>query len=125
MGHYDPSPYQLDLTQYPYLATKEIPGPRSVELHQRASVHYRGLSGQVRLFPVAFEKGFGCSLEDADGNRYIDFSSGIYVTTWDNVSEDFGGRLHICEAPDECAWIYDEIKVRLFSRKWHRCCPGI
>ncbi len=34
----------------------------------------------MRLFPVAFESGKGCTLTDADGNRYIDFSSGIYVT---------------------------------------------
>jgi 4-aminobutyrate aminotransferase-like enzyme len=33
------------------------------------------------LFPVAFESGQGCVLVDVDGNRYIDFSSGIYVTT--------------------------------------------
>jgi 4-aminobutyrate aminotransferase-like enzyme len=30
---------------------------------------------------VAFESGEGCVLVDVDGNRYIDFSSGIYVTT--------------------------------------------
>jgi 4-aminobutyrate aminotransferase-like enzyme len=35
----------------------------------------------VKLFPVAFESGEGCVLVDVDGNRYIDFSSGIYVTT--------------------------------------------
>ncbi len=41
----------------------------------------KGLSGQVRLFPVVFDKGSGCTMEDVDGNKYIDFSSGIYVTT--------------------------------------------
>jgi 4-aminobutyrate aminotransferase-like enzyme len=35
----------------------------------------------VKLFPVCFESGQGCVLVDVDGNRYIDFSSGIYVTT--------------------------------------------
>jgi 4-aminobutyrate aminotransferase-like enzyme len=35
----------------------------------------------VKLFPVAFESGHGCVLTDVDGNRFIDFSSGIYVTT--------------------------------------------
>jgi 4-aminobutyrate aminotransferase-like enzyme len=39
------------------------------------------LSSQVKLFPVAFESGEGCVLVDVDGNRYIDFSSGIYVAT--------------------------------------------
>jgi 4-aminobutyrate aminotransferase-like enzyme len=57
------------------------PGPRSVEYHGRCTRHLKGLSGQVRLFPVAFDSGQGCTLVDVDGNRYIDFSSGIYVTT--------------------------------------------
>lgn len=70
----------IDLSQYPHIAV-DPPGPRSQELHQRASQIIRGLSGQVRLFPVVFEKGHGVTLEDVDGNRYIDFSSGIYVTT--------------------------------------------
>ena len=78
---YDPRPYQLDLNEWPQLVTTEVPGPKSVELHARAVEYMRGLSGQVRLFPVVFEKGKGCTLEDVDGNRYIDFSSGIYVTT--------------------------------------------
>jgi 4-aminobutyrate aminotransferase-like enzyme len=54
----------------------------------------------VKLFPVAFESGSGCILRDVDGNEYIDFSSGIYVTTLGHchprVSEAIGryaGRL--------------------------------
>jgi len=81
MGIYDPAPYQIDLTAWPYIATPELPGPKSREQHARASEFMKGLSGQVRLFPVVFEKGFGCTMEDVDGNKYIDFSSGIYVTT--------------------------------------------
>jgi 4-aminobutyrate aminotransferase-like enzyme len=50
-------------------------------MHQRAAAIMKGYSSQVRLFPVAFEKGFGCTLTDVDGNVYLDFSSGIYVTT--------------------------------------------
>jgi 4-aminobutyrate aminotransferase-like enzyme len=41
----------------------------------------KGYSSQVRLFPVVFEKGHGVTLTDVDGNTYLDFSSGIYVTT--------------------------------------------
>jgi len=81
MAHYDPAKYSVDLEQYPCIQTESLPGPASVELHARACQHIRGLSGQVRLFPVAFESGKGCTLIDADGNRYIDFSSGIYVTS--------------------------------------------
>ncbi|MDO8587390.1 MAG: aspartate aminotransferase family protein [Armatimonadota bacterium] len=81
MPNYNPTPYQLDLRQWPGVVTSELPGPKSRELHKRACENIRGLSGQVRLFPVVFEKGFGCALQDVDGNNYIDFSSGIYVTT--------------------------------------------
>ena len=81
MGKYNPSPYQIDLNKWPSIVSSELPGPNSNDLHKRASEFIKGLSGQVRLFPVVFDKGFGCTLEDVDGNKYIDFSSGIYVTT--------------------------------------------
>jgi len=81
MGVYDPSKYQLDLNEWPKLVTSELPGPQSNAMHARASKYMKGLSGQVKLFPVVFKEGRGCTLEDIDGNKYIDFSSGIYVTT--------------------------------------------
>lgn len=56
------------------------PGPKSQEMHSRASKYMKGFSSQVRLFPVVFESGYGVTLKDVDGNTYIDFSSGIYVT---------------------------------------------
>lgn len=56
------------------------PGPLSNEYHARAGKYMKGYSSQVRLFPVVFEKGHGVTLQDVDGNTYIDFSSGIYVT---------------------------------------------
>ena len=58
----------------------EPPGPESRALHEKAARIMKGYSGQVRLFPVCFEKGHGVTLTDVDGNTYIDFSSGIYVT---------------------------------------------
>ena len=39
------------------IITDTLPGPQSRALHTRATKHYCGLSGQVKLFPVAFEKG--------------------------------------------------------------------
>ncbi len=56
------------------------PGPRSREIHSRAARYMKGYSSQVQLFPVVFQSGRGCTLTDVDGNVYIDFSSGIYVT---------------------------------------------
>jgi 4-aminobutyrate aminotransferase-like enzyme len=57
------------------------PGPQSQAMHARASRLMKGYSSQVRLFPVAFESGHGVTLTDVDGNTYLDFSSGIYVTS--------------------------------------------
>lgn len=71
---------RVDLTRCPNIVTPP-PGPRSAEYHGRCTRYFKGLSGQVKLFPVAFERGRGCVLSDVDGNEYIDFSSGIYVTT--------------------------------------------
>ncbi len=71
---------KVDLAACPRIAVPP-PGPLSDEYHRRCTRFFKGLSSQVKLFPVAFESGEGCILVDVDGNRYIDFSSGIYVTT--------------------------------------------
>ncbi len=71
----------IDLNEVPNIKTDTLPGPKSKEYHDRCTKYFKGLSGQVKLFPVAFESGHGCTLTDVDGNEYIDFSSGIYVTT--------------------------------------------
>lgn len=72
---------KVNLKHYPRLVTTEVPGPKSREIHRRASRIMKGYSEQVKLFPVVFEKGHGVTLTDVDGNTYLDFSSGIYVTT--------------------------------------------
>lgn len=64
----------------PALVT-EIPGPKSKLMHANTAKYLKGLSTQVKLFPVCFEEGSGITLTDVDGNRYLDFSSGIYVAS--------------------------------------------
>jgi 4-aminobutyrate aminotransferase-like enzyme len=71
---------KVDLNRCPAM-TVPAPGPKSKDYHSRCTKYFKGLSSQVKLFPVTFESGNGCELIDADGNRYLDFSSGIYVTT--------------------------------------------
>ena len=71
---------KVDLKQYPRIVVPP-PGPESKAMHARCCKHFKGLSSQVKLFPVVFDSGYGCTLKDIDGNQYIDFSSGIYVTT--------------------------------------------
>jgi 4-aminobutyrate aminotransferase-like enzyme len=116
-GKYDPTPYAIDLNEWPRILTDTLPGPRSNQLHAEASKYIRGLSGQVRLFPVVFESGCGATMTDADGNRYIDFSSGIYVTTLGHchpkVSEAIATYAHkLMNAHD----FTTEIKVRLLEK---------
>ncbi|MDD5727923.1 MAG: aspartate aminotransferase family protein [Victivallales bacterium] len=121
---YDPTRYAVDLNDYPQVITASLPGPKSRELHARATKYYRGLSGQVKLFPVAFAGGKGCTLQDVDGNRYIDFSSGIYVTTLGHchpkISEAVAKYAHILMNAHDFT---SEIKVRLLE-KMAACLPG-
>src|SRR5688572_311089 len=70
---------RVDLTRVPHMPVP-APAPLSKQPHARCTKYVKGLSGQVKLCPVAFESGSGCVLRDVDGNEYIDFSSGIYVT---------------------------------------------
>jgi 4-aminobutyrate aminotransferase-like enzyme len=116
MGTYDPKPYRLDLKEWPKIEVTP-PGPKSKALHARCTKYFKGLSSQVKLFPVAFESGKGCTLIDADGNRYVDFSSGIYVTTLGHchpkVSEavrKYAGTLMNCHD------FTSEIKTRLMEK---------
>ena len=76
----------------PHLIT-EIPGPKSKTMHANTTRYMKGLSSQVKLFPVCFEEGFGIKLTDVDGNKYLDFSSGILCHfTWALPSKNFGSH---------------------------------
>lgn len=115
-GCYDPTPYQLDLSDWPSMVT-EAPGPASKAMHARCTKHFKGLSEQVKLFPVAFDSAYGCTMTDVDGNRYIDFSSGIYVTTLGHchpkVTEGvqrYAGQLMNCHD------FTTEVKTRLMEK---------
>ena len=80
----------------------QIPGPRSLELHERklAAVS-AGVSTGLPAYVVA---GQGGILVDADGNQLIDFGSGIAVTTVGNgnrriidaVSKQIAEFTHTC-----------------------------
>lgn len=72
--------WKKDAEDIPCIKT-EVPGPKSRQMHSRTTRYMKGLSSQVKLFPVCFEQGFGITLTDVDGNKYLDFSSGIYVTS--------------------------------------------
>lgn len=59
----------------------EVPGPKSKVMHANTTKYMKGLSGQVKLFPICYEEGSGITLTDVDGNKFLDFSSGIYVAS--------------------------------------------
>ena len=116
MGAYDPTPYALDLNEWPQIVATP-PGPKSQALHAECTQHFKGLSGQVKLMPVALESGSGCTLTDVDGNRYIDFSSGIYVTSLGHCHpkvteavQEYAGKLMNCHD------FTTEIKTRLMAK---------
>ncbi len=71
----------VDLSSVPNIVTDTVPGPKSQQLNKRGMAHMIGYSSQVKLCPVVFKEGHGVTLTDVDGNKYIDFSSGINVTS--------------------------------------------
>jgi hypothetical protein len=76
---YDPNWCRADLARAPQILVAP-PGPQSRRMHTATSRIYKGLSRQVNLFPVCCRRGHGVTFEDVDGDRYLDFSSGIYVS---------------------------------------------
>ncbi len=103
-------------TQLPRVSG-DIPGPRSKEYHERASRFMKGYSSQVRLFPVVFESGKGATLTDVDGNTYIDFSSGIYVTTLGHCHPKVSEAVaHYARTLMNCHDFTTPIKMRLLEK---------
>ncbi len=80
----------------------EVPGPRSVELQKlREELLPRGVGS---VLPVFVQRASGATLEDVDGNRFLDFTGGIgcqnaghvvpeVVAAVQNQAEQF---LHTC-----------------------------
>jgi 4-aminobutyrate aminotransferase/(S)-3-amino-2-methylpropionate transaminase len=66
----------LDIPQERKLVT-EIPGPRSRELFERRRAAIP--PGVANLHPIVTARASGAIVEDVDGNRFIDFATGISV----------------------------------------------
>jgi len=116
MGKYNAAPYKVDLKKYPKIVVTP-PGPKSKEMHARCTKYFKGLSGQVKLFPVVFESGRGCILKDIDGNEYLDFSSGIYVTTLGHCHPKISEAVaKYAKALMNCHDFTTEIKTRLMEK---------
>ena len=69
---------EATLAQSRHLKTA-VPGPRSRALHEQRQEHVS--SGFGTVLPVFVDRADGGILQDVDGNRLIDFASGIAVTS--------------------------------------------
>lgn len=128
MNHND-----LGIEQSRHLAT-EIPGPRSLQLHAERAAQVS--NGFGITLPVFVERADGGIIQDVDGNRIIDFASGIAVTSLGaanaGVARRVGAQLekftHTCFMVTEyesftrvCAWLNEhtpgdfEKRTALFS----------
>ena len=108
---------EATLPQSRHLETS-VPGPRSRALHQERQEHVS--SGFGTALPVFIARADGGILQDVDGNRFIDFASGIAVTSVgaanarvrDRVAEQLEKFTHTCFMVTEyssftevCRWL--------------------
>ena len=106
----------VNINTIPNMVT-EAPGPKSREIEKRASKYMKGYSSQAQLFPVAFESGKGYTLTDVDGNTYIDFSSGIYITNFGHCHPKITEALvKEVRKLQNCHDFNTEIKTRLLEK---------
>ena len=72
------TPETNDRHPLPELRTT-LPGPRAAAWiardHRRLSPSY------TRPYPLVVARGWGCTIEDVDGNRFLDFTAGLAVTS--------------------------------------------
>lgn len=105
------------LSQTRHLATS-IPGPRSAALHEQRAQQVS--SGFGVTLPVFVSRADGGIIEDVDGNRLIDFASGIAVTSLgaanrrvaERVAKQLADFTHTCFMVTEyesftqvCSWL--------------------
>lgn len=95
------APASVAVTQERKVVTA-IPGPKSQEMHKRrAEVIPPGVGAAL---PVYIENAYGSIVQDVDGNQFIDFATGIGVTTIGHandavvaaVSEAAAHFTHVC-----------------------------
>jgi 4-aminobutyrate aminotransferase/(S)-3-amino-2-methylpropionate transaminase len=78
------APASVAVTQERKIVTA-IPGPKSQEMHKRrAEVIPPGVGAAL---PVYIENAHGSIVKDIDGNQFIDFATGIGVTTIGHANE--------------------------------------
>ncbi|HEY2449100.1 MAG TPA: aminotransferase class III-fold pyridoxal phosphate-dependent enzyme, partial [Mycobacterium sp.] len=102
----------------------EIPGPESLELtKRRAAAVPRGVSVTM---PVFAARAGGGIVEDVDGNRLIDFGSGIAVTTIGNSSPRVvdAVRAQVAEFTHTCFMVTPYEQYVAVAEQLNRITPG-
>ena len=77
--NYDIEWQKESLNQYYKEKGEPLKRDRSAILIEKG-YKYTSCHGRVKIDPLVFDSGCGCILKDVDGNRFLDFGSGIYVT---------------------------------------------
>lgn len=107
----------------PYIHTK-LPGPKAralIELDREYSS-----SCYTRYVPLAVKRARGCTIEDLDGNRFLDFTAGIAVNAAGHchpevvkaIRDQAGKLIHMCGSD-----YYNEPMARL-AEKLCKIAPG-
>ena len=76
---YDANWYKESLERFFQERTNALKKDRSPLFVERGYRH-TACHGRIRIEPLVFEEGCGSILTDVDGNHFLDFGSGIYVT---------------------------------------------
>jgi 4-aminobutyrate aminotransferase len=106
----------MQQSQVPHLIT-EVPGPRARSLVTRSD---RAVSPSLpHAYPLAVAHAQGVTVEDVDGNRFLDCAAGIAVCSTGHchprvteaIRQQAGRLLHICGAD-----FYDPMYVSLAER---------
>jgi 4-aminobutyrate aminotransferase len=110
----------MPLSETPHLTT-ELPGPNARSIVERSE---RVVSPSLpRAYPLAVKRAHGTTVEDVDGNRFLDFAAGIAVCSTGHchpqvsqaIQEQSTRLLHICGA-DFYDPLYVEVAERLAER---------
>lgn len=111
------------LDQSRHLVT-EIPGPASLELTKRRGVAVaRGVRSTMPVYAV---RAGGGIVEDVDGNRLIDLSSGIAVTTIGNASPRVvdAVRAQVADFTHTCFMVTPYEQYIAVAEELNRLTPG-
>lgn len=102
------SEYELSFRDAPVIRT-ELPGPKSREILSRQEKYETGSRTYTKQFSMAIKDARGSTIQDVDGNIFIDWFSGICVLNLGHnhpevknaMMEQLNNLVHINEVPTE------------------------